>query len=256
MRRSPRHGKHSPTLYRHQVSHLISSDTSQTQKGQLYTDRAPDGHRSFHTMLQLVTKQGCQSILVKVDPGADVNTIPLSHFKTLFPQDFNKNGNLKKNILRSITCTWSPHGGHIQWFLGYFTIDVQHKTTPDVIPISLYVFEDSTRPFMLLSYPASIHLGIMEFEVPNEASSHAMVNSITNNTDVKQVSFSNLLHYSMTAKKMPTKKSAWESHLKHKQQQNSAFPDHNVPKVPSLHHSAIENHSLQDHVSNITVKDM
>ena len=101
----------------------MSSDTSQTQEGQLYTDRAPDGHRSFHTMLQLVAKQGCNSLPIKVDPGADVNTIPLSHFKTLFPQCFNKDGNLKQNTLRSTPCTWSPHDGHTQHFLGYFTID-------------------------------------------------------------------------------------------------------------------------------------
>ena len=96
----------------------------------------------------------------------------------------------------------------------------------------------------------------MEFKVPNEQGSHAMVNSITNNTDVKQVSFSNPLHYSLTAKKTPTKKSAQKSLLKYKQHQNSTFQDHNVPKVPLLHHSAIGNHSLQDHVSNITVKDV
>ena len=100
---------------------------------------------------------------------------------------FNKDGNLKQNTPRSTACTWSLPDGHTQHFLGYFTIDLHHKTTLDVIPISFYVFEDSTRPFMLLSYPASIHLGIMEFKVPNKASSHAVVDSITNNRDVKQV---------------------------------------------------------------------
>ena len=108
---------------------------------------------------------------------------------------------------------------------------------------------------MLLSNPASIHLGIIEFKVPNEASSYN-INSIPNNTDVKQVSLSNPLHYSVTAKKSPTKKSAWKSPLKCKQHQNSTFQDLNAPKVSSLHHSAIGNHSLQDHVSNITVKDV
>ena len=51
-------------------------------EGQLYMDRAPDGHRAFHTTLQLVTKQGCKPLLVKVDPRADVNTIPLSNYRT------------------------------------------------------------------------------------------------------------------------------------------------------------------------------
>ena len=111
-------------------------------------------------------------------------------------------------------------------------------------------------PFMLLSYPPFIQFSIVEFKVPNDASSHAMVHSITNNTDVKQVSFSNPLHYSMTAKKTPTKKPALKSLAKQKQHQNSAFQDHDACKVPSLHHSTIENHSLQDYVSNITVMDV
>ena len=63
---------------------------------------------------------------------------------------------------------------------------------------------------MLLSYPASIHLGIMEFKVPNEASSHTLVNSIMNNPDVKQVSFINPLHYSVTAKKNTNHKASME----------------------------------------------
>ena len=161
MRRWPRHGRYSPTLYRHQVSHLVSSNTtSKTQEGQLYTNMAPDGHRPFHTTLQLVTKQGCKSLLIKVGPGADVNTIPPSHFKTLFPMHFNKDGNLeqktpKKHCMYLVPTWWS------------YTILPQilynrcpAQTTPAVIPISFDIFQDSTRPFMLLSYPASIHLGI------------------------------------------------------------------------------------------------
>ena len=79
-RRSPRYGRCSPTPYRHQVSHIMSFNSN--NEGQLYTDKSPDGQRSFHTMLQLVTKQGCKSLLVKVDTGANVNTIPLSHYRT------------------------------------------------------------------------------------------------------------------------------------------------------------------------------
>ena len=98
-----------------------------------------------------------------------------------------------------------PPDGKTQHFLGYFTLDVQHKTSPDVIPITFYVFEDTIRPFTLLSYPASIHLGNVELKVPNEASFHAVVHSITDSSNVKQVSFSTPLH-SSTTKKAPTQK--------------------------------------------------
>ena len=97
-RRSPQCGRCSSTPYRHQFSHFKSSHpNSQATEGQLLTDRSPDGHRSFHTMLQLVTKQGCKFLPVKVDLGANVNTIPLSHYKSLFPKHFTQDGTLKKH---------------------------------------------------------------------------------------------------------------------------------------------------------------
>ena len=106
------------------------SFNSYSNEDQLYTDRAPDGQRSFHTTLHHVTKQGCKSLPVKVDPGTDVNTIPLNHHTTLFPNHFIRGGQLKKNALRSTASTWSPHDGTTKQFLGYFTIDVQHETSP------------------------------------------------------------------------------------------------------------------------------
>ena len=67
---------------------------------------------------KLVTKQGCKPLPVKVNPGADINTIPLTCYKTIFPQHFTKDGHLKKNVLRSTASTWSPHDGqkkNISW---------------------------------------------------------------------------------------------------------------------------------------------
>ena len=169
-RRSLRHCRCSPTQYRYKVSHLTSSiDQSQVDEGQLYTDMAPDGHRSFHMTLQLITKQGCKSLLVKVDPGADANIIPLSRYRSLFPHHFHTNSTLKANSLRKSKATWSLHNGTTHSFIGLCMADVQHKTKPDVIPISFYIFKDSTRPFTLLSYSASIHLGVLKFKGPNEA---------------------------------------------------------------------------------------
>ena len=118
----------------------LTSFSSSSNEDQLYTDRAPNGQRSFHTTLQLVTKQGCKSLLVKVDPGADVNTIPLSQYETLLPNHFTRDGHLKKNALRSTTSTWSPHDGTTKQFLGYFTIDIQHKTSLQIISIVILHF--------------------------------------------------------------------------------------------------------------------
>ena len=86
--RSPNHNsrnRRSPTPHIHQVSHiLLSAQKPNEAEGKLITDTASDGQTSFHTTLQAITKQGTKPIPVKADPGTDVNTIPLSHYKKLF----------------------------------------------------------------------------------------------------------------------------------------------------------------------------
>ena len=80
--RSPQHSsrkRRSPKPHIHQVSHITHIlPRPYAAEGQLITDRASNGHTSFHTTLQVDTKQGAKSIPVNVDPGAEVNTIPLS----------------------------------------------------------------------------------------------------------------------------------------------------------------------------------
>ena len=203
-RRSPCRRRHTPTPHRHQVSHIMSFDPNTAyHEDQLYTDWAPDGQTSFHTTLQMVTKQGCKPLPVKVDHGTDINTIPLTHYNTIFPQHFIK-GHLKKNVLRSTASIWSLHDGQKKHFLGFFTIDIQHKTLPRLKPLSFYIFEDTTNPFLLLSYSASIHLGIVEFKIPNEANANAMVSSVTNTLVNKKVSYKVPLCSSTPAEVIPT----------------------------------------------------
>ena len=111
--------------------------------------------------LQLITKQGCKSLSVKVNSGADANIISLSRYRSIFPQHFHSNGTLKANSLSKSKATWSPHDGKTHHFIGFFMIDIQHKTKPDVIPISFYVFKDSTRPSTLISYSTFVHLVLL-----------------------------------------------------------------------------------------------
>ena len=163
--------------------------------------------------------QGCKPLPIKVDPGADVNTIPLRQYRSLFPKHFTPYGPLKPHTLRSTQCTCSPHDDETQSFLGFFTTQFQHRTTPDIIPITFYIFEDSTRPYTLLSYPASVHLSTVEFKIPNEASSHAVIDVTINTSEAKQVIFNTLLHTSTPNKKKTTKKQKLKSLLK---------PDHTL----------------------------
>ena len=104
-RRSPRCNRHNPTPYRYKISHLtLFQDHSPTNEGQLYTDKAPDGHRAFHTTLQLVTRQGPKPLPVKVNPGADASIIPLSRYRSFFPHLFHSNGTLNSRSLMENQC--------------------------------------------------------------------------------------------------------------------------------------------------------
>ena len=118
---------------------------------------------TLHSILHFrsITKQGSKSLPVKVDPGADVNTIPLTKYRKLFPAHFTKAGNLKQKALHPTRHTWRVHDETPQQFLGYFIADIHHKTIPEVLPIRFYVFKDTTSPKILLSYAASERLGIV-----------------------------------------------------------------------------------------------
>ena len=228
---------------------------------------APDGHQSFHMTLQLITKQGCKPLSVTVNPGTDANTILLSRYRSIFPQHFHSNVTLKANSLRKTKATWSLHDGKTYLFIGFFTVDVQHKTKPDVIPISFYMFRDSTRPSTPLSYSAYIHLGIVEFKVPSEANTHK-IDSITKSPEKMKVSFIIPLYSSTPTKSTPKQTQKLKLALKGTTTNNNAFQDYHSVKVQSLQdHNApfqdhspiqnsIENNSFQDHFSSKDVQDI
>ena len=235
----------------------MSFDPSTTyHEGKLYTDWAPDSQTSFHIALQMVPKQGCKPLPVKVDPGADINTIPLTCYKTIFPQHFTRDGHLKKNVLRSTAGTWLLHDSQKKHFLGFFTIDIQHKTLPRLILLS-YIFEDTTNPFLLLSYSASIHLGIVEFKIPHKANANAMVSSVTNTPVNKKVSYKVPLCSSTPTKVIPMMPEPKKPILKQKTTKNKSFQDHHntLQNYNTTEDNTAqiytENQSFQDHPTQI-----
>ena len=62
----------------------------QLPEGPLYMERSSDRQIAFLTWLQLPTQERKKLMMVKIDPGAQVNTIPLSRYCTLFPTKLNK----------------------------------------------------------------------------------------------------------------------------------------------------------------------
>ena len=118
---------------------------------------------------------------MRVYPGASASTFLLSCFGKAFPQYFTQTGAIKEAALISTVVNWRAHNRMPQNILKYIVLDIQHKTLPQVLPFKLYVFEDFTSPDILLSYPTSSRVGIVEFKVPNESTTFlpAILDAIT-----------------------------------------------------------------------------
>ena len=114
---------------------------------------------------------------------------PPSRYWTTLPNHFRRL--VASNHTPWSTHSWFPWDSVLKPFLGYFTIEVQHKTEPQIIPVTFYIFEDAMGPHTLLSYPASVHLGIIiRFKVPNKVASTTVIDAITNVSKQKHIAFS------------------------------------------------------------------
>ena len=225
----------------HQVSHL-TADRPPNPQDKLPTDVASDGQMSFHTTLQMITKQGSKPLLVKVDPGADVNTVPLSKYRKLFPTHFTKAGNLKQKILHPTTHAWRAHDETPQQFLGFFIADIHHKTTADVLPVRFYVFKDTTSPKILLSYAASEKLGIVKYQIPNETPTP--VDAITTK---KRVTFRMPIHTYRPVKKNTRQLQPLKSAIKKHTLQDHTVDSSQKQSLQDHGEDSSKKQSLQDH---------
>ena len=73
------HCWHTPFWHSQDNINVILGDSVETTtlpEGSLFREGASDGQLSFYTQLQLPTKKRTQLITTKIDPGAQVNTIP------------------------------------------------------------------------------------------------------------------------------------------------------------------------------------
>ena len=87
-------------------------------------------------------------MVVKIDPGAQVNTIPLSRYHTLYPNCLNKSRYPKAKILMPTNHTWMSHDGLLKPFLGHFITEVSHATEPRTYPVR---FMSLKMPLILLT---------------------------------------------------------------------------------------------------------
>ena len=138
-----------PFQYSQDSLEIISADSVETwthPEGSLLTERASNSQVLFYTRLQLPRKNGTKLMTVKIDPGAQVNTIPLSRYQKLFPKKVNETRYPEPHSLSPIAHTWISHDGKPKPFLDHFIAKVQHATLPRSYPVHFYVCEDATSP--------------------------------------------------------------------------------------------------------------
>ena len=166
-------------------------DSQQSAQGSLYTEKASDGHTAFYTQLQLPSHDGMKHMTVKIDSGAQVNTIPLSKYHTLFPPKLKKSRFPKAKALLPTAHTWISQDGSPKPFLGHFVTDVRQASEPRPYPTWFYMFEDATSPHILFSYATLERLGIIAFNVPNLAAT-SWVDNIAVSTSPPKVAWGRL----------------------------------------------------------------
>ena len=159
-----------------EVNPADSITASSHPKDYLYTEKASDGQTTFYIWLQLLSHDGMKQMTIKIDPGAQVNTIPLSKYHTLFPPKLNKSRFPKAKALLPTAHTWISHNGLPKPFLEHFVADIMHTSEPRPYPTWFYVFKDATSLHILFSYVTLERLGVIAFNVPNLAATSQVDN--------------------------------------------------------------------------------
>ena len=135
--RNPRwHRRTTPFQY-HQDSIEVNPAPSPTnsvetskylKEGSLLMESVYNGKAEFFTCLMFPTRNGMKSMTVKIDPGAEVNTIPLSRYCKIFPHKIDESRYPKQSTLIPTNHSLISHNGKPQPFLGHFIVDVNTAT--------------------------------------------------------------------------------------------------------------------------------
>ena len=152
---SKRHS--TPHRYYQDAIDVIPADSITTgnwAEGKLFTKRALDGQVASFTCLNLPAWSGTKTMVVKIDPGTQVNTIPLSRYHTLYPNKLNKSRYPKAKSLMPAHHTWVPHDRLPTPFLGHFIAEVAHAKEPRITQLGFMFLK---TPLTLTSSSPMLH---------------------------------------------------------------------------------------------------
>ena len=150
---------------------LISSGNEEyklpSNKGKAYTDTDTDGETEIITDITCKFKGKLIAMEVKADPGSEINCIPLSHFRCLFPQLCREDDNPQENALELTLAQFEAYDGGILQNHGWIILPTQDIRENKFHPVRYYVVtREEAR--ILISHAAATWLGLMKVLCPNK----------------------------------------------------------------------------------------
>ena len=141
-------------------------DCNKTYK--VYTDTDSDGKTEIITDINVKFQGRAIEMEVKVDPGAETNCIPLSHFRCLF-LELCSNGNPRENALTPTLAQFEAYNGGVMKAHGWTILPTQDITRAKKFhPVRHYVL-DREDAKILISHATASWLGLVEIKCKNKA---------------------------------------------------------------------------------------
>ena len=136
----------------------------------VYTDTDSDGKTEIITDIYVNFQGKALEMEVKVDPGAETNCIPLSHFRSLFPELCNSEGQPQKGALTPSLAQFEAYNGGVMKAHRWFVLPTQDITRVKKFhPVRYYVL-DREEAKILISHATASWLGLVEVKCKNKAS--------------------------------------------------------------------------------------
>ena len=139
-----------------------------SNQGKAYTDTDSDGKTEIITDITCKFKGKLIAMEVKVDPGSQTNSIPLSHFRHLFPQLCSKDGIPMENTLEPTLAQFEAYDGGILTSHGWIVLPTQDiRDTKKFHPVRYYVVTKKEAR-ILISHATATWLGLVKVLCPNK----------------------------------------------------------------------------------------
>ena len=134
----------------------------------VYMDTDSDGKTEIITDINIKFQGKAIEMEVKVDPGAETNCIPLSHFRCLFP-GLCREGQPKEDALTLTLALFDAYNGGVMKAHGWIILPTQDiSRVKKFHPMRYYVL-DREDARILISHATATWLGLVEVKCKNKA---------------------------------------------------------------------------------------